>query len=132
MTTDTAAWVRANAWTQAMRKTYAEVPGFYTACACENGTSGWCQIGQCGDCPRGEPLRGAETVIVSRRHRGAPALFAEPYAHPSDISATGPKFERVALVWLADRVCAWTCPHSCHHVGHLTRDQLDLLDLVES
>ncbi|HEY3683433.1 MAG TPA: DUF6248 family natural product biosynthesis protein [Streptosporangiaceae bacterium] len=127
---DVAAAIRRTAWTQAMRRTYAEVPGFYTACACEYGTSGNCETGHCGDCVRGEPLRRPETVIVSRAHTGA-AFLPAPYAHETDVSATGPKYERIAHVWLTDRVCTWTCPHRCHQIGHVERDQLSIFDALE-
>ena len=42
MTPDAAAWVRAVAWQDHHRATVAEIPSFYSRCAC--------QFGQCGHC----------------------------------------------------------------------------------
>lgn len=116
MNADAAAWIREHAWTQPMRKTFAEVPGFYLKCACQSGLTSYCQNDRHEQCHRAEPLRSHETWIL--RHGGAQvAHFAEVYAHETDTSATGPKFTTAAQVWLADRVCRWICPCDCEHTG---------------
>jgi hypothetical protein len=114
MTPDEAAWVRANAWTGAMRKTYREVPAFYTTCACQASATAWCQTGGHDKCGRGEPLPTSLTVIV--RRDGGVAHFAAPYAHPHR-TATGMHCHAFAEVWLAGHVCAWRCrcPDDCHN-----------------
>lgn len=111
-----AAWIREHAWTPAMRKQFGEVPGFYLMCACQFGLTTWCREGSHGRCCRAEPLRSSETYIL-RRGGIYPAYFAEPYAHKTDTSATGPQFTQLAQVWLADRVCRWVCPCDCEHTG---------------
>lgn len=111
MTPGQAGWVREHAWTQTMRKEYREVPGYYTSCACQYGASNWCQMGQCGQCRRADPLDVYATAVV--RRKGHPAFFAEPFQHPTR-DACGPKHSRTAMVWLADRVCRWVCPCRCH------------------
>jgi hypothetical protein len=113
VTPDEAAWVRANAWTGSMRKTYREVPAFFTTCACQASASSWCQTGGHDKCGRGTPLPTAPTVIV--RRDGGVAYFPTPYEHPGQ-SATGPQRHSYAEVWLASHVCAWLCPcpDGCH------------------
>ena len=111
-----AAWIRDHVWTQAMRKQFAEVPGFYLLCACQYGPTTSCREGQHQRCHRAEPLRSDETYIL-KRGGIYPAYFAEPYAHKTDTSATGPQFTPAAQVWLADRVCRWVCPCDCGHDG---------------
>lgn len=117
MTPAQAAWVREHVWTPAMRATYATTPGFYTTCACQWGPSGWCANGSCRRCHAGEPSPGWAAIVCGPTG-DKPRHFAEPFRHPTP-SATGAHRERLALVWLADRVCRWVCPHACH-------DQLDL------
>jgi hypothetical protein len=99
-----------------MRRQFAEVPGFYLACACDYGLTTSCREGQHNRCHRGEPLRSSETYIL-RRGGIYPAYFAEEYTHKTDTSATGPQFTSAAQVWLADRVCRWVCPCDCEHTG---------------
>lgn len=115
MTGDEAAWVRDNAWTKAMRKTFKELPRFYLTCACQHN-------GPCLNDPRPEthrtchvgrhPLARYETVISSKR--GYVVAFRDPYRYP-DASATGWHYSRLAMVWLADRVCRWSCTCDCGH-----------------
>lgn len=123
LTPEAAAWIREHAWKARMRATYAEVPGFFTTCACQHGPSTWCATGKCGNCHRGTPLREYAAVICWPGDR--PAYFAEPYRHETGVSATGPRYEHLAMVWLADRVCRWVCPHDCHATV-----QLDLFEEV--
>ncbi|GHE31435.1 hypothetical protein GCM10017673_37710 [Streptosporangium violaceochromogenes] len=115
MTPDAAAWVRANAWTPAMRKTHAEVPGFYTLCACE--WSGPClnhpRPGVHETCHVGTPMFHYETVIEVRGGQ-AVASFSAPYRYPT-ASATGWHPSHLAMVWIADRRCAWRCRCDCGH-----------------
>ncbi|HZB28965.1 MAG TPA: DUF6248 family natural product biosynthesis protein [Streptosporangiaceae bacterium] len=112
MTPDQAAWVREHAWTGTMRKEFREVPQAYSICPCQAGPSTWCKTGQCGRCLRSAPIDIYATVIVSPAGYH-PAVFAGPYEHPTT-DAVGPKYPRIAMVWLADRVCRWVCPHACH------------------
>jgi hypothetical protein len=109
----TAAAIRERAWTQPMRKQHREVPLYTARCACQSGLTHWCEVGRHARCHRGTPLRSYATVICTPGGM-AVACFAEYFGHKTDVSATGPRFERAALVWLADRVCRWVCPCTCH------------------
>lgn len=115
MTPEQAEWVRENAWTPSMTKLYGEMPGYFTLCHCQAIGSPCKNAGQPRHdiCHLGAPLPAPETYIVTRR--GGVAGFAEPYTHPS-VSATGWRHSNAAMVWLADRVCAWSCP--CQDCGH--------------
>lgn len=112
-TAERAEWIRSNVWTPAMRKEYREVPGFRTTCPCQWAATSHCRNDQCGRCHRATPQRAAATVIC-RRGGMEEAHFPEPYEHVTDTSATGPRYETAAMVWLADRVCRWVCDHDCH------------------
>jgi hypothetical protein len=125
MTGTEAAWVRAHVWSAAMRKVYAEVPGYYKACDCQFGETQWCRVGQCDRCHRGTPLPSYATAICTRGGAHA-AYFRETYTHPTP-SATGAHRVSIALVWLADRVCRWICPHDCHQTPR--PQQLDLFEV---
>jgi Family of unknown function (DUF6248) len=46
LTAEQAAWVRAAAWRNFHRKTYADTPAFYALCACQYGSCGHCGSGQ--------------------------------------------------------------------------------------
>ncbi|WP_031166024.1 DUF6248 family natural product biosynthesis protein [Streptosporangium roseum] len=116
MTPDQAAWVREHAWPKAMLKAHNEHPGATSHCACQWGggscLSAWKP--RHDTCHIGVPLPVCETYIVTRT--GGVAGFAEPYRHPS-VSATGWHRVATAMVWLADRLCAWACPCDCGHLG---------------
>jgi len=114
LTAEVAGQIRATAWTPAMRKSYRETPGWYHRCACQSGLTHWCRTGQHDRCHRAAPLRSYAAVICGPDGE-TPALFAEPYAHDTDVYATGPRRTSLAMVWLADRVCAWQCPCDCGH-----------------
>jgi hypothetical protein len=111
MPAETAAWIRDHVWTAAMRR---DTTG-RDACACQYGPTGHCQAGHCEKCPRGVPLPSWETVICGR-DGVSPCAFPEPFEHKTGTSATGPRYEFLAMVWLADRACRWvcSCPHGCH------------------
>jgi hypothetical protein len=115
-TAERAAWIREHAWTGAMRKEHREVPLAYQRCACQSGLTHWCQTGRHDRCHRATPQRTAAATICRRGGMEA-AHFLEPYAHKTDTSATGPRFETTAMVWLADRVCRWVCPCDCGHLA---------------
>lgn len=112
MTDTEAAQVRELAWTQGMRKTFSDTPGFYRACACQAGRTWHCAHGSHSSCHRAMPLRSIEAYIVGRG--GGVAHLPEEYQHPTDTSAIGPRTTAAAQVWLADRVCRWVCPCECH------------------
>lgn len=120
MTPEAAAWVRENVWTQAMRKMFNEVPGYYLVCACQS--SGPCHNskdpGRHERCHVGVPLYRYETIISSLGGTAVLA-FRQPYRYPT-ASATGWHHDTLAMVWLADRVCAWSC--SCTDCGHPRTD----------
>jgi hypothetical protein len=117
MTEEDAAWVREHVWTQGMRKMFKEVPGYYLVCACQSsgpchnskdpGRHQRCHVGQ-------HPLIDYETIISPRDGIGALA-FRQPYRYPT-ASATGWRSNTLAMVWLADRRCAWWC--RCTDCGH--------------
>lgn len=111
-----AAWIRANAWPEPMRKAYEQARGSYTMCACQYGPTGHCLNGHCDNCGRGTPLPCSITRIL-RRGGKYTAYLPEPYTHKTDTHATGPRRTREAMVWYADRKCRWLCTHSCHHTS---------------
>lgn len=117
VTPEDAEWVRENAWTGAMRKTFREVPGFYLTCACQWGgpclndtrhpdRHERCHVGT-------HSLADYETIISPRGGIGTLA-FREPYRYPTP-SATGWRRSTVAMVWLATHRCAWRCRCDCGH-----------------
>jgi hypothetical protein len=94
MSEEVAAWIRAVAWRNHHRRTYAETPALYTMCAC--------QLGPCGHCTHG-------------RHRDC----AQNASTPSESSATylADRAGRVlATVWEVGHRHTWTCP--CKADGH--------------
>lgn len=117
MKPEQAEWVRANVWTQGMRNQFLTSPGYYTTCACLSGMSSWCRTGKHERCHRASPLASWEGLICDRSGK-YPVEFREEFRHPSQTSATGPSRERLAMVWLADRVCRWVCPCECGHPTH--------------
>ncbi|MGW4476947.1 DUF6248 family natural product biosynthesis protein [Nonomuraea sp. NPDC004354] len=115
MTPDEAAWVREHAGTQTMRKTHAEVPGFYLACACQ--WTGPClnsrDPGRHQRCHMGTPIYEYETIISVRGGQGVAGL-RQPYRYPT-ASATGRRPSHLAMVWLAGRRCRRACSCDCDH-----------------
>ena len=112
MKADEFAWIREHVWTAAMRKLYAKMPNYVTHCACQYGTTGCCEMGQCERCHRGTPLPSCAGYVCGR-DGDTPTHFAEPYAHPHQ-TATGRQPTAAAMFWYADRTCRWICPHECH------------------
>ncbi|WP_367128294.1 DUF6248 family natural product biosynthesis protein [Saccharothrix sp. HUAS TT1] len=128
MTPDEAEWVRTTVWTPGMRKTFHEVPAFHLQCACQHGATGHCRNGNHDQCTPHVPLPSNETYLL-KRGGTHPAQFPEPYFHRSRTSRGGAFRNSHAEVWLADRVCRWRCPCTCHPPPppRLTRPvQLDL------
>ena len=113
MTPIEAAWVREHVWTQAMRKTAAEVPGYRHTCACQYGLTTMCQHGDCGRCHRGTPQPGPAGYVCGGPGGQTVLGFTAPYKHATP-SATGRRPSTAAMFWYADRVCRWVCPHDCH------------------
>lgn len=109
MTPAEAAWVRANVWTQAMRKNHAEQPD--VACRCQYGPTAHCQYGNHAQCHRATPLPGPIGYVTDKNE--VTLAFPTPYAHPHE-TATGRHPTSLAMVWYADRLCAWACPCTCH------------------
>lgn len=112
-TADQAAWIRAHAWTPAMRKEHREVPGHTDTCACQWGPTSHCLHGRHDRCHRATSQRVWATVICGP-DGVHPLSFAEPYEHETDTFATGRRPTTLALVWHADRVCRWACSCTCH------------------
>ncbi|MFI6909898.1 DUF6248 family natural product biosynthesis protein [Nonomuraea sp. NPDC050394] len=110
MTPDEAAWVREHAWTERMRHVETTAwPGHYTQCACQRLDCHPCTHNQHNRCTRG-PRQSREGMIADRTGVH-PACFAQPYQH---VTIDGPpRPTPVAQVWLADRVCRWSCPCPC-------------------
>jgi len=144
MTPDQAAWVREHAWTAGMRKMFQEAPGYWLVCACQS--SGPCHNskdpGRHQRCHVGVPLPDYETII-SPRGGTRVCAFNEPYRYPT-ASATGWRRSTLAMVWLADRRCAWRCTCTdCDHsrdVAHapeknpmrpIRYELVELFDLTE-
>lgn len=123
MTPDEFAWIRENVWTAAMRKTWREVPGATTACACQYGTTLQCQRGDCDRCHRATSLT-MPIGYICRRDGETPLVFTQPYKHPH-ATATQRVVTSLAMVWYADRLCRWLCPCDCH-----SRQQGALFDLA--
>lgn len=111
MTPDSAAWVRAHAWTPAMRREARDLAWIVT-CACQSGPTWHCTNDRHDQCARATALPRWEAVICDRTGI-YPVYHAEPHRHPTP-SITGPRRERVAQIWLADRTCRWVCPCTCH------------------
>lgn len=109
-----ARWVRDEAWTKKMRKAYESTPGYVRFCACQWGPTGHCKADNHTACQHtaAEPHRSPEAYVCASDGAGV-LSFAEPYVHTTG-SATGPKREQAAMVWLADRACRWRCPCDCH------------------
>lgn len=127
MPADHAEWIREHVWPKGMRKTFAEVPGFYLHCACQYGTTHWCRIGKHTKCHRATPMPSHEGFLL-KLGGTHPAKFAAPLFHRTP-TATGGHRMSDAQVWLADRVCLWLCPCTCHGqpAERITRPtQLDL------
>ncbi|MFD8533857.1 DUF6248 family natural product biosynthesis protein [Streptosporangium canum] len=112
MTPDRAAWVREHAWTAGMRKQHRDAPGYYLICACQSGPTWHCSNDMHGQCNRATPLTAWEDLICDRTGI-YPVHHAEPHHHPTP-SITGPRRERLAMVYLADRICRWICSCGCH------------------
>jgi hypothetical protein len=110
-TAERAAWIRDKVWPAAMRKTHRAVPRFYLMCACQHGLTSYCKTDQHEQCHRADPQAHHDGYITNRRDQVL--YLTEAYEHPTT-SATGPHYERAAMVWLADRVCRWVCPCTCH------------------
>ncbi|MBA9005855.1 DUF6248 family natural product biosynthesis protein [Thermomonospora cellulosilytica] len=130
ITEEEAEWIRTHVWTGAMRKTFRDVPGHYTACACQYGATQACRGGQHDRCHRVTSQIAWATVICGR-DGVHPLLFAEDYKHPCRASATGPHPTALPLVWLADRTCRWVCDCTCH-TEPAPPVQLDLLQEVRA
>lgn len=113
MDAEQAAWVRTHVWTRDMRAQYTASPGHVTRCACQYGPSGWCAAGRCANCQRPDPALIAWETVICDRTGVTPMHLPGPYEHPTP-GLNGPRRERLAMVWLADRTCRWRCPCSCH------------------
>ncbi|WP_067828365.1 hypothetical protein [Actinomadura kijaniata] len=110
LTDAVAAQIRETAWTPAMRRSYRDLPGYWTSCACQWGCPA-CERGDHHRCPRHEPLRRPMGHVMRTGGTHA-AHHAEPHQHPTP-TATGPKHTTQAQVWLADHACAWECRCGC-------------------
>jgi hypothetical protein len=109
------AWIRANVWTQAMRKEHQSVPDFARTCPCQGGKTGWCQRGTARSCARcvGVVVVSPETYVTDKRG------YVLSFEGGVD-----------AEVWLADRACRWRCPCECHSTPVPEPVQLTLFDLA--
>lgn len=127
MTKGQAAWVREHAWTKGMRKQRDDAPLAAAACACQYDVTHWCSpnTNQHGRCHRATPQYTWEAIICDRTGL-SPVAFPKAYEHDTNDSATGPQRERIAMVWLADRVCRWVCSCACHAAPEPQAEQLDL------
>jgi hypothetical protein len=104
-----AAWIRENAWTPRQRQVHHDVPQAATTCACQAGPTGHCSGTQHGRCT-GALMPTCETYLCDRS--GTVVV-----SYPGD---TKPRHARgsTVRVWLADRVCRYRCPCTCHPNRH--------------
>lgn len=119
-----AVWVRTWVWTEQMRGDYEKYPdtvGFDAHhCECQFGLTPHCEEGRCGECEAaGGPQPGAEATINASPEGRYPMLWKpSPFTHPATAYGTASGVRErpdiVVHVWLADRVCRWFCPCSCH------------------
>lgn len=111
MTPDAAVWVRANAWTDAMRRGLTSPSN--SLCACQDDrVTGWaCASDQHDRCDYGEHPD-FETAIW-RLGTVLPASLPEPMRHQP---RTPFGSRTMAMVWLADRTCRRVCSCPCHTV----------------
>jgi Family of unknown function (DUF6248) len=112
MTPEEFAWIRANVWTDEMRGTWKEYPGFYTRCPCQWGPTWWCQNDRHDRCHRRDPQLSPGGYVCDQTGEH-PVRFRQPYLNPSP-SAGGSLRTSLAMWWYADRVCRWVCPCACH------------------
>nr|BEK71329.1 hypothetical protein KPHV_85560 [Kitasatospora purpeofusca] len=92
MTAEEAAWVRANAWSRALRRMDESYPhGYFRWCKCERGVCSNCVGGRHSTCAtRNGPVSGPGTITDSRG------------------------YIRAFVVTTADqRACSWICPCEC-------------------
>jgi hypothetical protein len=127
MTAEDAAWVRQNAWTKQMRREYAGDLTYVTTCACQHGPTGFCLQGSHRRCNRDTALPRWEALICDRAGI-YPVSFSEEFQH--ETPGLIPHRERLAMVWLADRICRWRCPCDCHAAPRRAVEQLDLFEEV--
>lgn len=123
MTPEQAAWVREHVWPKAMAGSLAPTD----VCPCQYGPSTWCLHGVCHRCEPADAVPFPETCITDKA--GLVRSFAvSPYTHPT-VSAAGSSRSVYAMVWLADRVCRWACPHDCHQAPSAPLRAVEQLDL---
>ncbi len=103
MTQEAAAWIRAAAWQTHHRATVAEIPTFYSLCAC--------QFGHCGHCAAG-------------RHQACTHDRHGPSEHPAGY-LTGRRGYVLADVWEIGHRHVWTC--ACKTADHGQRARQLLL-----
>lgn len=98
------AWVRANAWTDALRAIEAAYPrGFYQWCSCQRGTCWNCLNGRCDICVH--------------RQRGGPDIDDD-----AGWVTNGHGFVRGRVVHRkGQRPCRWTCRCACPKTGPAPR-----------
>lgn len=123
MTPEEESWVRANAWTDAIRRAHSERDIQRYLCPCMWGPSGRCKAGEHDLC---EPIGRTwpETHII--KHNGLGPAFLpidERPEHPRQ-SLDGPKQEARAVVWRAEGTCRYAC--TCEHHAGPKLGQLDL------
>jgi hypothetical protein len=103
MTPQAAAWVRAVAWRDHHRRTYAECPAIYSRCACQHGACGHCAAGRHQACTHARHTPSEHTAAYLTNRRG--------YV--------------VAEVWETGHRHVWTC--ACHLDRHgRTSEQIPL------
>ncbi|MFI6814447.1 DUF6248 family natural product biosynthesis protein [Nonomuraea sp. NPDC050328] len=115
MTPAQAAWVREHAWTSHLRSEYRADPQL-ALCACQFGLSRHCAASQHGTCHHRAVHPSTEGVILDRRGHHARFPFdyqhAMPWRTPPGLVPPAP--DAWASIWLANRMCRWTCPCDCH------------------
>jgi len=123
VTPDDATWVRAHAWPGWLHTQWRHNPDHVTTCGCQWGPTGHCGRSRHAECWFATGRPGADH---------GPSAVVETWIATSRGEVAGVPGV-TGRVWLADRVCRWRCPCTCHDPALERRPgaavQLDLFNL---
>jgi hypothetical protein len=106
-------WTRANAWTDQLRTQFTNGRDANLRCACHVDLTEYARPGE--HCPCGrwvDPFAPMHETEIRGRY-GHARILPESYTHETR-TRIGPRHERLAMVWLADRLCRPRCSCDCH------------------